>query len=422
MQRFTVEERLGLLSDASRMLAETALDYTVTLDALARIVVPRLADDCVVFVIEDGTIRRVAEASVSEDNLRQLRALRENPPSFGASNAVVTTVRSGKPVFVEQVDDRTLANLAGSTEHAASLRAVHPRTFITVPLFGRGEVIGAFTFGMSVSDRKYNQDDVELAEEIGRRAGMAIENAILFRDSNEARKRIHFLDDASALLSGTLDRERVLDELTRLVVPRLADWCSVDLVDGDSIKQVAVAHVDPDKVRWAKQLREQYPPDPNTPRGILHVIRTGKPEVYPRITPDLMASVEPERRKLVDQLQMRSVLIVPMIASGKPLGGITLAWAESGRHYTHSDLELFMDLAHRAALAVENAHLYRELQQAVQVRDDFLAAAGHELKTPLAALLMHVDSMRRQLGKGAIPPTCSSASTRPQPPARASSA
>lgn len=574
----TDETRLHLLADASRMLAESSLEYTATLEALAKIVVPRLADDCVVFVMDDdGTIRRVTEASVSEDNRQRLRKLREDPPPFGASNTVVTAVRAGKTVFIEDVDDRVLANLAGSTGHAAALRSVQPRTFITVPLFGRGHVIGAFTFGMSVSARTYTRDDVELAEELGRRAGMAIENARLFREAVDARRRaelaeqrmrrlqlttaalartmssaqagltvleqglgmfgavagvvyvrrdgelhalaslhreaspatlpldvaipipyvartgdslflrdreemvarfpesapivpanlsavmvlplavegsvlgaiahnfdfprtfspedrqfgeamaaqaaiaIHralllerdralanraaFLDEASALLAGSLERERVLDDLTRLVVPRFADWCAVELVDGPTTKQVAVAHVDPDKIVWARQLREDYPPDRGRPTGVYQVIRSGKPELHTNIPTEMLerASVDEEHLALLQKLDMRSALIVPLVASGKPLGAMTLVWAESGHRYSQSDLDLFTELAHRAALAVENAQLYRELQQAVQVRDDFLAAAGHELKTPLAALLMHVDSMRRQLEKNIVP-------------------
>lgn len=170
------DARTQLLTEATQILAGLRDEATVY-DALANLVVPRLADDCVVFQIDaSGNVHRITEASISEDNARRLRAMRENPPAGGASNAVMSAVRGGKSVLVDDVDDRKLANLAGSTALAASLRAVHPQSFVCVPIFAYGNVVGAFTFGVSVSKRKYTQDDVELAEELAHHAGTAIEN------------------------------------------------------------------------------------------------------------------------------------------------------------------------------------------------------------------------------------------------------
>lgn len=198
----TPEERLALFADATRVLAASR-EYAALFDALAQLVVPRLADDCVVFVVDDGGgVRRVAEASVSDEHASSLRAIRENPPAFGASNAILSAIRGKKPVFVEHVDDRTLANLAGSTEHAAALRAVEPRAFITAPLLGH-EVVGAFTFGVSVSARTYTAQDVELAETLGRIAGMALENARLFREAGGAHRRADVAEQRMARLQFT---------------------------------------------------------------------------------------------------------------------------------------------------------------------------------------------------------------------------
>jgi GAF domain-containing protein len=171
------DERTQLLTEAARILS-AARDEETVYTALARLIVPRLADDCVVFRIDaGGYVHRISEASISPDNARRLRAMRESPPSGGASNAVMSAVRGGKSVIIDDVDDRKLANLAGSTELAASLRAVHPRSFVCVPIFAYGNVVGAFTFGVSTSQRKYTQDDVELAEELAHHAGTTIENA-----------------------------------------------------------------------------------------------------------------------------------------------------------------------------------------------------------------------------------------------------
>jgi signal transduction histidine kinase len=96
---------------------------------------------------------------------------------------------------------------------------------------------------------------------------------------------------------------------------------------------------------------------------------------------------------------------VPLLATGAPIGAISLAWAETDRRYSRDDLAFAMELAHRAALAVENARLYRDLQVAIRVRDDFLAAAGHELKTPLTALLMQLQSLQRLAAREATSET-----------------
>lgn len=212
-----------------------------------------------------------------------------------------------------------------------------------------------------------------------------------------AGERSSFLAEASALLASSLDYETVLENLTRLAVPKLADWCSVEMVEGDDVKHLAVAHTDPEKVHWALELRRKYPPERGRPQGLWQVLRTGRPELYPEITKDLLeqSAVDPAHLEIMRQIGMKSALIVPLIAGGKPLGGITLVWAESGHGYEQADLDLVMEVAHRAALAVENARLYRDLQAAVQARDDFLAIAGHELKTPLAALLIHVQGLER---------------------------
>jgi GAF domain-containing protein len=171
------DARSQLLTEAAQTLAVSRDEYSIYF-ALANLVVPRLADDCVVFQIDaSGNVHRISEASISEEHVRRLRAMRENPPSGGASNSVMSAVRGGKSVIVDDVDDRKLANLAGSTELAESLRAVHPRTFVCVPIFAYGNVVGAFTFGVSTTARKYTQDDVELAEELAHHAGAAIEAA-----------------------------------------------------------------------------------------------------------------------------------------------------------------------------------------------------------------------------------------------------
>jgi PAS domain S-box-containing protein len=177
-----------------------------------------------------------------------------------------------------------------------------------------------------------------------------------------AGERLAFLAEASAVLARSLDADDTLQHLAELAVPRLADWCTVDVVEADgSIRLVAVAHVDPDRVALARSLRERYPLDPEAPTGVPWVVRTGDPLLVEEITPELLGeatSANPELEDLIEELQLRSVMVVPIAVGGRVIGAMQFVWAESGARYDADDLALAEDLARRAAIAVENSRLF----------------------------------------------------------------
>ncbi|MDA0170234.1 SpoIIE family protein phosphatase [Solirubrobacter taibaiensis] len=194
-----------------------------------------------------------------------------------------------------------------------------------------------------------------LADEHGRAARIIG----LLSDVTERRYREEarvFLDTASQRLAAPMDPVRALEEVAQLAVPRLADWCAVQLEQ----EQVAVAHVDPEKVRWARELQQRYPPDPDAPTGAPAVIRSGRSELYPEIDRALLeaAALDEEQIQLVRDLQMHSVMVVPMTVRDRTLGAITFVWAESGRRYTGRDLELAEEVGRRAGLALDHARLF----------------------------------------------------------------
>src|SRR5215204_2044286 len=175
----------------------------------------------------------------------------------------------------------------------------------------------------------------------------------------EAAQR--FLAEAGEALAASLDVEATLANIAWLAVPRLADWCVVHLVkDDSSVSQLAVAHVDPERITWAQQLQEQYPADPNTDQGVVRAVRTGRPELVPEVTDEMLVTVarDPEHLAMLRRVGLTSAMVVPMIARERSVGAISFAAAESGHRYGERDLELTQELAHRAALAVDNAHLY----------------------------------------------------------------
>jgi PAS domain S-box-containing protein len=213
----------------------------------------------------------------------------------------------------------------------------------------------------------------------------------LMADVTERRRRedaLTFLAEAGRALAGSLDPIATLDEIARLAVPRLADWCAVQLADtAGGYENVAVAHVDPDKVRWALELQERYPPDLDSPTGVPQVIRTGRSELYPEIDEELLiaGAQDDEHLAIIRQLRMSSAMVVPLRARDRTLGAITFIFAESGRQYSTHELDLAEELGRRAGLALDHARLYEHEHRTAETLQRALlpptlpAIDGHEL-------------------------------------------
>jgi PAS domain S-box-containing protein len=211
------------------------------------------------------------------------------------------------------------------------------------------------------------------------------------------RKRVEeaqrFLARASTLLDASLDSEAILASLARLAVPPVADYCLIDMAEeSGGARRVASAHVDPEKERFLLT-DERWPADADMKHHpVVSVLRTGRSVIVPKVTDSVLKTIapDPKYRKALQKLGLRSFIVVPLIAHERALGAITLAAAESGRHYSALDVMLAEDLARRAALAVENARLYWEAQQAVRARDEMLAVVSHDLRNPLNGITMGV--------------------------------
>jgi signal transduction histidine kinase/DNA-binding NarL/FixJ family response regulator len=224
-------------------------------------------------------------------------------------------------------------------------------------------------------------------------------------EAERAREQLGFLVEAGAALSGSLDYTTTLSEVAMLAVPRICDWCALDMLTADGqLKRMAVAHSDPAKVAVAEELYERYPPDLAGTGGPWHVIRTGRPVIYPAIDDARLGTYarDAEHLALLRALGLRSIILAPLVARERVLGALTLAMADSGRGYGESDLDLAMTLGRRAALAIENAELYTKAQEAIRARDQFLAVASHELKTPLTSLWGHTELLARRLAQAEV--------------------
>ena len=369
-ERVLAERRLAFLANASGVLS-ASLDWEGTLGALARLAVPTLADWCIVDVLEsDGRFRRVAVAASDPAKEGALTRTRERyAPTLDSPQPAGRALRERRTVHFPSFTAESLAETVYDAEHLRLMQELDPKAAIAVPLIARGHVVGAITLASAESGRRYAASDVELAEELARRAALAVDNARLYRAEQEARERVSLLAEAGRVLGSSLDYEQTLKNVADLTVPALADWCVVDMATEDRrLRRLAVAHVDPHKVALAWELEHRYPMRMDEPSGPPNVLRTGEPELLPEIPDELLveAARDDEHLRILREVGFQSYMAVPMKAprAGRVLGVITFVSTRPGLRYGDGELALADELASRAAIAIENALFFRDAQEA----------------------------------------------------------
>ena len=208
-------------------------------------------------------------------------------------------------------------------------------------------------------------------------------------EQHVAQEGLAFLARANELFASSLDYKETLRTLTFLAVPRIADWCAVDMAPeaGETERsRLAVAHADPTKLALAEEFARKFPSDPETD-AIYRVMRTGTSELVPFVSDDMLeqAGRGEEHVRMIRELGILSFMIVPLRSRGEVVGTIT--FVASDRRFSQHDLTQAEELAYRASIAIENARLYSAAQAANRAKDEFLATLSHELRTPMTAVL-----------------------------------
>jgi PAS domain S-box-containing protein len=301
---------------------------------------------------------------------------------YTAAEMIGRSIRTIIPDDRQHEEDEVLTRIrAGEVvDHFETIRKRKDGSFIDISLSispirdEGGTIVGASKIARDISERLRARD----AEERNRR-------------------QAGFLSRLTSTFATSLEPRQILSSFAELSVPYIADWCAIDVQqDSGRIVRIVLEHVDPAHVDLLTELRQRYE-NARTPMSPTFVIRTGEPSIVLNVTDATLVDVaagDVERLRLLRSLKLLSYLCLPLRVQGRTIGAVTMARSESDRRFDEEDVRIAEDATSRAALAVDNARAYAELQAANQLKDEFLATLSHELRTPLNAILGYARMLR----------------------------
>jgi PAS domain S-box-containing protein len=362
-----IERGLQLLAAVGEEL-NTSLTTDKFLEGVARVLVADRADFCSIAVIEDdGRLCRSAIAHRDKETEHDLRRTQRDPIDPSGPSAIAQVVRTGTVLY------RPMVDAPGPDEPWPAPTTRQPeglRSLISTPLRTRNGVIGALTVVSSTAP--FQPDDVELIQEIGQRCAAAVDNAALYRRSEEARERLALVASVGEQLASHADKDAMVDALLRRIVPVFADVAVIALVDetGRQLQRKGMCHVDPEREREfrAGPFDEPIPLDGSDPPA--RAARTARPVLIEEYGPRDQARTRdwaPSFNQASRLFLPTSLLVTPLVSGTRVLGVLTLGITSSTRRYSASDLPLALDLARRASLALERAHVLEEERHIAEV-------------------------------------------------------
>ncbi|HUR15461.1 MAG TPA: SpoIIE family protein phosphatase [Mycobacteriales bacterium] len=348
-----VATRLAMLQRVTADLAAAATVGDVAQAVVANSLEILRADVAVVYLLgDDGMLRAAHRDGVGDEMLaREFQAFSIDDDLPGGN-----VLRSGEPLVF-----RSRTDLAARYPHLAGSYPEEMRLLVAPLIVGRHQ-LGVLALRFIGSGLVHEDSQLTMLTTLAGVTAQALERAMAMSEAGLAADKLALLAEASVVLSSSLDHRAVLQALADLVVPTLADWCVIQLLEDGRIRTVGITHTDPARTSWARSLQDRYPADSTAAQGAAQVIRTGTSELYADIPRELLerSAVTAEHLELIEGLGMTSALVVPLAGRGGVIGALSMIHAESGRRFGAHDVPLAEDIARRAAVAVETAHAFRE--------------------------------------------------------------
>jgi signal transduction histidine kinase len=314
-----------------------------------------------VYVLTDEgkTMELLNKKGIPQESLARFQRF-----AFGYPGPLTDCINEKQAIYIESQEDY-IARYPILEEH---IRRNGTQATVGLPLIANARVLGAFVISFPYTKR-FTAEEIAFMDALAQQTAQALERAYLYDAEYRANQRLAFLSDASKILTQSLHYQETLENISQLAVPSLAEWYHVDILEAGRVKRVAAKHMDPAKIEYLYELNRRYPADPNAITGAGKAMRTGQSEVIPQMAEGVLRRYAQDEGhwELLQHFDTGSVMFVPLTARGRTFGAITFAFSQaSGRRFTKVDLEMAEELGRRAAVAIDNARLYEEMQKAVE--------------------------------------------------------
>ncbi|MFO0573212.1 MAG: GAF domain-containing protein [Polyangia bacterium] len=392
-------ERTAFLFEASTALSST-LDFRATLQAVARLAVTKMADYCFIDLALPASAETellvVAHAEPEKADLaRELR--RRYPPQPGEPRGVFHVIRTGESVLTSLIPEEELGAAARDPGHRDLLRRLGMRSSMIVQMEARGKTFGAITLATAGTLRHYTQADLELAELLGRRAGVAIDNALLYEgealaraDAERSADRVARLQVLTAALSDAVTPVQVATAVIEQGCAALAGYVAGlwELDEAQSTLELVPSVVAQDRIAEADR---RLPLHGSAPMPLSDAVRSREPVWLD--SPEQLASRYPELAAQLRPDGRCTLACLPLLVEGRCIGGLALSFRPP-RALSRDERTFLLTIARHAAQALHRARLYDQAQAASRAKDEFLAVLGHELRNPLAPIVTALHLLR----------------------------